>query len=43
MIAAAAVGLGYLGVIAAGGWVGVAAVALHLLVLLAGCWRPSGG
>lgn len=37
MIAAAAVGLGYLGVIQAGGWAGVVAVGLHLLVLAAGC------
>ena len=40
-MAAAAIVLGYLGIIQAAGWWGVAAAGLHLLVLLAGCWRPS--
>lgn len=38
-MAAAAIGLGYLGLIQAFGWSGVAAAAVHLAVLALGTWR----
>lgn len=41
MIAAAVVLTGYVAVIAAGGWLGVAAVALHVGLLVLGAWRPG--
>lgn len=41
MIGAALVLAGYGAVIAAGGWIGVAAVAAHVGALVLGAWRPG--
>lgn len=39
MIAAAAIALGYLGIIQAFGWAGVAASAAHIAVMALATWR----